>query len=97
MSTRKDYLFNKERLFTITQTHNLQIFRGNLLCQATKRHLNNSLKIKNDEKLDEKRNNFSFLCVFVCVCVFWGGDGGGGVELLFSCPVLGRIWVIGKL
>ena len=30
------------RLFIMTQTHNLQVFGGNPLCQATKRHLNNS-------------------------------------------------------
>ena len=41
---------SKERLFTMTQTHNL---RGNLLRQATKRHLNNSWTVKNDEKLDD--------------------------------------------
>ena len=33
---------SKERLFIMTQIHRLQICWGNSLCQAVKRHLNNS-------------------------------------------------------
>ena len=40
----------KRTLFARTK-HNLQIFWGNPLCQATKRHLNNSSTVKNDEKM----------------------------------------------
>ena len=32
---------SKERLFIMTRTHNMQIFGGNPIVQATKRHLNN--------------------------------------------------------
>ena len=58
---------SKEDLFIRTETHNLHfyIFYGNHLCQATKRHLNNSETVKNDERSDEKRKSlFSLLCCF---------------------------------
>ena len=51
----------------MTQTQSAH-FRGNPLCQATKRHLNNSQTVKNDEKLAEMRNNFSFVeLLFSCL------------------------------
>jgi len=56
---------SKERLFSRTKTQSANV-RANPLCQGTKRHLNNSYTAKNDEKLDEKRNNLSFLVELGC-------------------------------
>ena len=54
MQTLSKYIKGpKEHLFIMTQT-NLQIFAGNPLCQATKRHLNDSWMVKNYEKWELK-------------------------------------------
>ena len=49
-------MFQRTLIYYDTDTESAN-FRGNSLCQATKWHLNNSLMVKNNEKLDEKGNN----------------------------------------
>ena len=44
-------------------------FRGNALRQATKRHLNNSETVKNDEKINEKET-YPFFFWLICCRLF---------------------------
>ena len=51
----------------------MQIFLGNPLLQASKRHSNNSEMVKNNEKWYERWSNFSFLLLLLLLCSVLAG------------------------